>query len=105
MLVYLAIRFSRSPYSIAKIGTPRRKHQPAKAVVVQFSLKLILATLTLCGLFFALVKLTGFQTAFSFSLMFLWLLSPVWVTFLVLYWRQNGGSRQRKNSQRRTKQQ
>lgn len=68
---------------------------------MQFSLKLILAAITLCGVFFTLVKVTGFETAFGFSLMFLWLLSPVWVTFAVLYWQQNGGSRSRKGSRRR----
>jgi hypothetical protein len=60
---------------------------------MQFSLKIVLvATAVLCA-FFALVRISDVSSALMFMLMIAWMLSPVLLTFGVLYWRLKGGRR------------
>jgi len=60
---------------------------------VQFSLKLILAGFVLLGIFLALVRISDLMSATIFMFMVIWLLSPLLMTFAVLYWQLKGGRR------------
>lgn len=62
---------------------------------MQFSLKIILAAITLLATYFALVKVSDAASAFVFMIMVGWLLSPVWLTFLVLHLEQGGRRKSR----------
>lgn len=60
---------------------------------MQFSLKLILAGFVLLGIFLALVRISDLMSATIFMFMVIWLLSPLLMTFAVLYWQLKGGRR------------
>lgn len=60
---------------------------------MQFNLKLILAGFALLGIFLALVRISDVVSAAVFMLMIAWLLSPLLLTFAVLYQQLKGGPR------------
>ena len=68
---------------------------------MRFSLKIVSAVTAILCVFFALVRISDVASALMFMLMICWMLSPVLVTFGVLYWRLKGGCRRR--GQRRVK--
>ena len=64
---------------------------------MQFSLKLVLAAMALLGVFFSLVRISDVRSALMFMLMAAWLLSPVLLTFGVLYWQMKHGDGRGRN--------
>ena len=57
---------------------------------MQFSLKMVLGAVTFLGVFLALVRLADVPSASIFLFFVLWMLSPVIVSFVVLYLRVTG---------------
>ena len=68
---------------------------------LQFSLKMVLGSFLLFGIFFALVRVSDVPSAFMFMLMVAWMLSPIALTFAVLYWRLHGGGGRKQHGRRR----
>ncbi len=65
---------------------------------MQFSLKVVLGGVALLGVYLALIRASDVPTATTFLAFVLWMLSPVWVTFGVLYWRITGRGVRRRRS-------
>lgn len=77
------------------------RHRPSESSAVQFNLKLILAGIALFSGYLTLVRISDFVSATLFVMMMAWLLSPVWLTFAVLYREVTVGRRPRGNTNRK----